>query len=155
MLETYLDGEFDVVAQVDVVSLADFREVEEDLPDDVGPLDEAELALLLDRVDDALVLDGLGRVFEPDGARDERAAACHRRHLEADAIAGCQRHVAFDVDHGEGEEEALAAVLVADPALSLLAGLRVDLDLGGDGADDAFLAHDLKPEDTGLRLLLD
>lgn len=52
--------------------------------------------------------------------------------------------ISFNTWHGERQEEALSAVFVADSALSLLAGLRVDFDLGRHGSNHALLAHHLK-----------
>ncbi len=65
-------------------------------------------------------------------------------YLEADFVPWCEGHVSLHVRHGEREEETLAAIFVADSALSLLTTFGVNLDLSRHGTNYSFLAHDLR-----------
>lgn len=69
--------------------------------------------------------------------------------MKADFVARPERNVPLDIVLGVREEEALAAVLVADAALGVADDGALRAELGGDVTGDALLAEDDLGRDLG------
>ena len=138
-----LDVELHVITKlnVTVILLSAFDnlvQVEDDLLDHVCSLNEP--ISLFHAVDNPLVLDRCGWILQSDSLGSKVSWSLDCRHLEADLLTSGKGHVALHVDDVEREEETLAPVLIADPALHLRA-VRWHLHLGGDCSDHPLLAH--------------
>lgn len=159
-----LDDELHVVTRAQLDGVVRLGKVEKDLLHHIGTLNKPER--VLHRADHPAVLHRMGRILQPDMAGSQVAPTREKKsrinlsplslpptpllpliggNLKADLVASPQRDVPLDVVFGIRKEEALAPVLIANPAGRGVARTRqrqLRLQLGGNRPGDALLRQD-------------